>query len=240
MLDKTATIWQPVSRHDEPVVPHLLPGNPRVISNGMSARQEIIVPAMSARAFVVRAGQTARIVDIEGQQPGDLVAFKADDLAVHLSQARTRVEARKVAVTRGDCLWSNTFPPEVMFTIIADTHGAHDLLYPPCCRYALEKRFGVSRDGCLEHLAGALQPWGVKPHEIPDPLNLFFRVSVNEVGGMTVEKPSSKPGSLIEVKAGMDCIVAVAACSVPFPSKKNSGYRIEVRESLSLSAPRDR
>lgn len=197
----------------------------------MKVRQEIIVPAMSARAFVVRAGQTLRIVDIEGQQPGDLVAFKSDDLAVHLSQARTRVENRKVAVTRGDGLWSNTFPPEVMFTITADTHGAHDLLYPPCCRYALEKRFGVSRDGCLENLAKALEPWSVKPHQIPDPLNLFFRVSVNEAGGMTVEKPSSAPGSSIELRAGMDSIVAVATCSVPFPSKKNSGYQVQVLES---------
>ena len=112
---------------------------------------------------MVRAGETVRIVDLEGKQPGDPVAFKTDDFAVKLSQARTRVENQRVAVTQGHALWTNTFPPEVMFTITEDTYGTHDLLYPPCCRYALEKRFGVSRDGCLEHLAKALEPWGVKP-----------------------------------------------------------------------------
>ena len=190
--------------------------------------REFMVPPMSAKAFAVRAGQTVRVVDIEGRQPGDFVAFKADDLAVKLSQARTRVESGRVAVTQGDDLWTNTFPPEVMFTIVRDTHGAHDLLYPPCCRYALEKRFGTSRDGCLENLAKALAAWGVKPHEIPDPLNLFFRVSVDDAGGMKVCEPMSKPGSALDLQARMDCIVAIATCAVPFPAKENSAYRIGI------------
>jgi len=118
-----------------------------------------------------------------------------------------------------------------MLTITRDTHGAHDLLYPPCCRYALEKRFGISRDGCLENLVKALEAWGVKPHEIPDPLNLFFRVSVDDAGGMEVCEPMSKPGNSIDLQAEMDCIVAVATCSVPFPSKENSGYHIRIFET---------
>ncbi len=194
----------------------------------MKMRQQILVPPMSARAFQVGAGQTVRIVDVQGRQPGDLVAFQSTDLAVKLSQARTRVENHKVALTQGDALWTNTFPPEVIFTIVRDTHGSHDLLYPACCRYALEKRFGISRDGCLENLAGALAAWNVKPHEIPDPLNLFFRASVDNAGGMVLHGPTSQPGSVIELKAGMDCIVAVATCSVPFPGKTNSEYKIEI------------
>ena len=197
----------------------------------MSTCREFPVPPMSARAFTVSSGQTVRIIDIRGEQPGDLVAFKAADLAVKLSQARTRVENHRVAVTQGHSLWTNTFPPEVMFTIIRDTHGTHDLLYPPCCRYALEKRFGVSRDGCLENLAEALKAWRVKPQEIPDPLNLFFHVSVDAAGGMEVCTPTSKPGSSIDLKAEMDCVVAVATCSVPSPAKENSAYRIEILET---------
>ena len=197
----------------------------------MDVCQEVVVPPMSAKAFSVGSGQTVRIVDTRGEQPGDLVAFKASDLSVKLSQARTRVENHKVAVTQGDNLWTNTFPPEVMFTITRDTHGTHDLLYPPCCRYALEKRFGVSRDGCLENLAIALEAWAVKPHEIPDPLNLFFGVSVNDAGVMELREPTSKPGSSIDLRAEMDCIVAVSTCSVPLPAKENSEYHIEILEA---------
>lgn len=206
----------------------------------MNVCEELIVPPMSARAFTLRTGQTVSVVDLKGRQPGDLVVFKAGDLAVKMSQARTRVECRRVAVTQGDDLWTNTFPPEVMLTIIRDTHGVHDLLYPPCCRYALEKRFGVSRDGCLEHLAKALEPWGVKSHEIPDPLNLFFRVSVDGAGGMKVCEPMSEAGSSVDLRAKMDCVVAVATCSVPFPGREHSGYLIKIFEAppnIQLSTP---
>jgi uncharacterized protein YcgI (DUF1989 family) len=197
----------------------------------MDVCHEIIVPPMSAKAFSVTSGQTVRVIDIHGRQPGDFVAFKSADLAVKLSQARTRVENHKVAVTQGDNLWTNTFPPEIMFTITRDTHGGHDLLYPPCCRYALEKRFGVSRDGCLENLAKALNAWSVKPYEVPDPLNLFFSVSVYDGGRMEVRAPMSKPGSWIDLIAKMDCIVAVATCAVPFPGNANTDYRIKVFET---------
>lgn len=194
----------------------------------MSVCEEILVPPMSARAFAVKAGRTVRIVDVEGRQPGDLVAFKADDLSVKFSQARTRVENGCVCVAQGHALWTNTFPPQIMLTLTPETDGTHNLLYSPCCRYALGKRFGVSRDGCLEHLAQALKKWDVAPEAIPDPLSLFFRVSVDAAGRMAICDPDSKPGDRISLKAEMDCIVAVSTCSVPRPGKANSGYRVVI------------
>lgn len=199
----------------------------------MNPCQEIVVPPMSAKAFHVRAGQLVRIVDTQGQQPGDLVAFSAEDLSVRFSQSRTRVENRKIALTQGDALWTDTQPPQVMLRIIDDTFGCHDLLYTPCCRYALEKRFNVSRDGCLENLAHALQPLGLTEGDIPDPLNLFFRVSVDSGGDMTLHPPTSEPASAIDLRAEMDCLVAVSTCSVPIPNADNSEYHITILDAAS-------
>ena len=196
----------------------------------MNASREIIVPPKSGRAFTVEAGQGVRITDTSGRQPGDLVAFSTADPGVKLSQARTRVENGRVAVTEGDSLWTNSFPPEVMLSVTADDFGAHDLLYPPCCRYALEKRFGLSGDGCLENLVAALAPWDIEPRQVPGPVNLFFRVSVDQAGGMAVEVPGSRAGCSIELVAGMDCIVAVSTCAVPFAGTEPSEYHIQVSE----------
>lgn len=196
----------------------------------MNVSLQAVVPPRAARAFVVAAGWTLRIVDVSGRQAGDLVALKADDLSVKLSQARTRVENGKVALSAGDSLWTNTLPPRVMATITRDTFGSHDLLYPPCCRYALEKRFGVSCDGCLEHLAQALAPWGVQAHAVPDPLNLFFAVGVDDAGRMAVREPHSQPGSVIELRMDMDCIVAVSTCAVPQAGREHSAYHVQVLE----------
>jgi hypothetical protein len=183
---------------------------------------------MSARAFTVSAGQRVRIVDVAGGQPGDLVAFNAHDLAERFSQARTRVENRTCRVRAGHQLWSEAQPPRVMFSITDATVGDHDLLYTPCCRYALAKRFGVSRDGCLEHLAVALAPWRISIAQVPDPLNLFFHVEVNTDGSLRIGTPSSRPGDVVELRAEMDALIAVSTCSVPIPGRDNSPYTIEV------------
>jgi len=197
----------------------------------MKTPREIHVPPMSAKAFTVAPGQTVRIIDLEGKQGGDFVAFSAEDVSIRFSQARTRIETGRVRLTRGHALWTNTFPPRVMFTITGDTCGVHDLLYPPCCRYALEKRFGVVRDGCLENLVGALTPWHIAARDIPDPLNIFCHIVVTDAGGMEFREPPSKPGDFVDLKAEMNCLVAVATCAAPRPGKTNSAFLIRIIDS---------
>ncbi len=198
------------------------------VQAGMHAADHFIIPPMSARAFTVEPRQTVRIVDVGGRQPGDFVAFRSDDLSAAFSQARTRVENRRVRVTTGHVLWTNTQPPQPMFTIVADTCGAHDLLYTPCCRYALEKRFGVFREGCLENLVKALEPWDVPIERVPDPLNLFFAVTADPSGHMAIQEPPSKSGDYIELRAEVPCIVAISTCSVPSADRENSAYEVRV------------
>ena len=193
----------------------------------MSEARSFEIPPRSARAFEVAAGETVRITDTEGGQPGDLIAFRRDELNVRFSQTRTRVENGKVRVGESDSLWTSTQPPEAMLTIVRDTGGPHDLLYTPCCRYALEKRFGVSEDGCLENLAQALAPWGIVQADIPDPLNLFFRVSVDSDGRMQIAPSDSPPGAFIELRAEMPCLLAVSTCPVPVAGRRPTGYAVE-------------
>lgn len=197
----------------------------------MNKERPRAIPPMDSRAFILNKGETLRIVDEAGGQPGDLVAFNAHDLAERFSQSRTRVEHRVYRVTRGHSLWNNAVPPRPMLTIVADTSGHHDLLYTPCNRYALEKRFGVSRDGCLEHLAASLAPWAIKLLDIPDPLNLFFNVVADGNGVLAMGNHQSRPGDFIELRAEMDCLLAISTCSVPIPGKTNSGF------TLFISSP---
>lgn len=197
----------------------------------MAKKRQIDIPPMSARAFTVEQGETVRIVDVEGGQPGDLVAFNLHDLSEHFSQSRTRVENHTCSVTTGHRLWTNTLPPKIMFTITEDSAGDHDLLYTPCCRYALETRFKLSRDGCHEHLAKALAPWNISLQEIPDPLNLFFSVNVESDGTLSIGKHRSLPGDYIELRAEMDCLAAISTCSVPLEEKSNSGFTIEISKA---------
>lgn len=183
---------------------------------------------MSAAAFTVAAGDVLRVEDTAGGQPGDLVAFNLHDLQETLGQARTRVEERACRVAAGNRLWTSALPPRVMFTVLDETAGDHDLLYLPCCRYALEKRFGVSRDGCHEQLVRALAPWGIPAARLPAPLNLFFTVLIEPSGRIGIGEQTSRPGDCIVLRAEIDCLVAVAACSAPRVNGENTGYRLTI------------
>jgi len=168
-----------------------------------------------------------RIIDEAGGQPGDLVAFDAGDPRERFSQARTRVENGVYRLTRGHALWSNAVPPRILLTVTGDTAGGHDLLYTPCNRYALAKRFGVEGEGCQEHLAAVLAPWGIRVEEVPDPLNLFFPVTADPEGTIRVEAATGAAGQWIELRAERECRVAVSTCAVPRPGRLNSGYTLE-------------
>lgn len=189
--------------------------------------QIITIEAKSARAFTLHAGQVIRIIDVVGGQAGDLVAFNAHDLTEVFSPARTRVEERTCRVTTGARLWTNVLPPRVLLTVVEDTAGGlHDLLYLPCCRYALETRFQCVEDGCHEHLMAALAPWSID--RLPEPLNLFFHVRVDEEGAISFGDPPSCAGNTIALRAEIDCLVAISTCPVPHPGRECSGYRVEI------------
>jgi len=195
----------------------------------MTTERYIEIPPMSATAFTVAAGERVRIEDYAGGQPGDLVAFNLHDLEETFSQARTRVEERVCRVAAGNRLWTSALPPRVMFTLLEETAGCHDLLYLPCCRYALETRFGVQRDGCHEHLMRALAPWGIPEARLPAPLNLFFTVQIEPSGRIAIGEQTSRPGDAITLRAEMDCLVAVATCSAPRREGENTGYRVRIK-----------
>jgi uncharacterized protein YcgI (DUF1989 family) len=194
----------------------------------MEAKKEIIIEPESAEAFAVKQGEAVRITDTDGAQPGDFIAFDADTFSISFSQSRTRVENGVYRVTAGNTLWTDTQPPEIMFTVTEDTFGYHDLLYTPCCSYALEKRFNRAGKGCLENLAEALEPFDINIDEIPDPLNLFFCVEADTEGTMRTGTRYSKPGDYIELRAEMDCMIAVSTCPVQIKGTVPSPYMVEI------------
>ena len=80
-----------------------------------------IIAAGGGAAVRLRTGQQLRIIDPEGGQSGDLVAY-SEDGSQRLSNGRTFDYGGKIYVSRGDVLWSDRSNP--MLTIVADDVGA--------------------------------------------------------------------------------------------------------------------
>ncbi len=179
----------------------------------MTAKETIDIPASSARAFEVERNSLLKITDVEGQQVGDFTAFMLPDLKEKFSSGRTRIENGTFRISVGNRLLSALCT--TMFTIIEDTCGVHDLLYPPCSRWVFENRYKVkAHDGCLENLAAAVHDRGLVIHDVPDPFNVFMNAVIDENLKAKILPPVSKAGDYIVLRAEANMLVGLSACAV--------------------------
>ena len=172
------------------------------------------IPPCSARSAHLAAGDELVVIDPEGQQVSDLVAFSAEDLDEYLSSGRSIDYAAKLWLTTGDLLYSNRSRP--MFEIIEDSCGRHDFTLTPCSRDTFRIIYGEDGDrpGCEGNLAKALAPHAIGVDRIPIAFNLFMHVAFDpDTGAVTVKPPLSKPGDFIRLRALMPLVVAMTACS---------------------------
>lgn len=164
-------------------------------------------------AFRLAAGDTLRVIDPQGQQVSDLVAFAADDVREALSNGRTFDYEETLQLSTGGRLWSNR--SRVLLEIVEDTVGCHDFLLTPCSEATFRHFYPdqpVHR-GCFGNLAEALAPFGIEPDAIPCAFNVFMNVPVAPDGTLRVDPPVSKPGSYIRLRAAVDLVVGLTACS---------------------------
>lgn len=175
-----------------------------------------VIPKRSGTAFRLLKGATLTVIDPKGEQVADLLAYNADDVGEAISSGRTLDYAETIRLTTGNKLYSNR--SRVMLTIVADDVGRHDFLLTPC---SIDTFLHFYPDlpphrGCFGNLAEALEPYGIGPDHIPIAFNCFMNVPVDgDSGKLKVLPPTSKAGDTIALRAEMDLIIGLTACSAP-------------------------
>ncbi len=173
---------------------------------------EIIAPRSGA-AFQLRKNEVLRVIDPEGGQVSDLLAFMAGDVREVISNGRTIDYEETIRLTTGNRLWSNRSAP--MLEIVEDKVGTHDFLLTPCSE-ATFRHFYADKPvhrGCFGNLVKALAPYGVAEDDIPVAFNIFMNVPVDAEGKVKVLPPSTKAGDYLRLRALEDLIIGLTACS---------------------------
>ena len=172
------------------------------------------IPPRSGAGFTLDKGQMLTVIDPEGCQVSDLLAYNRADVREAISSGRTLDYASRLYLTTGDLLYSNR--SNVMLEIVSDDVGRHDFLLTPCSKEIFAIIYGDTdpHRGCFGNLAEALAPWDIEPDQIPVAFNCFMNVPINgETGTFTVEPPLSKAGDTIVFRAAMDLVIGMNACS---------------------------
>ena len=175
--------------------------------------ETVEIPPRSGVTFPLAAGQLLTVIDPQGSQVADLLAYSAADVREVISNGRTFDYEETIALTTGNTLWSNRSNP--LLVIESDSVGRHDFLLTPCSEATFRHFYPdhpVHR-GCFGNLAEALAPYGIEPDAIPTAFNLFMNVPVEGSGKLRVDPPVSTAGDHISLRASIDCVIGLTACS---------------------------
>lgn len=178
-----------------------------------NAIYDYVLPARHPWSRVLRKGQILRIVDLGGNQAVDFLVYNADDPTERYSAADTIVQQGNIFITTGSKLVSNE--GRTIMTVLKDTCGRHDTSGGACSCESNSVRFGLDKKyqhACVENFLAAIAPYGMGKRDLVSNINFFMNVPVSEDGTLEIVDGISDPGSVVELRAEMNALVAISNC----------------------------
>ena len=172
-----------------------------------------VVPARAPWIHLVERGQTLRIVDLEGNQAVDFLAYNAHDDAERYSAQDTIAAQRNIFLREGTVLRSNEGAP--MMTITGTAVAYHDTIGGACSCESNTLRYGhhtKSQHACVENFLIANATEGRGKRDIVPNINWFMNVPVEADGALGIVDGISAPGLYVDLRAEMDVTVVVSNC----------------------------
>lgn len=172
-----------------------------------------IVAARAPWLHHVAAGQTLRIVDLEGNQAVDFLIYADADDAERYSAQDTVAAQGNLFLRAGTRLLSNEGRP--MMTIAATSVAYHDTIGGACSCESNTLRYGHHtklQHACVENFLEANLLEGRSKRDIVSNINFFMNVPVEEDGSLGIVDGISAPGLTVDLTADMDVIVVVSNC----------------------------
>lgn len=172
-----------------------------------------IIPTKECTSNILHRGETLQVIDLEGKQVADLLALSKSDKNEKLSCVYSNVLNGTWKLTKGYILYTNR--ARTMFMIIEDKARLH---YSGGGFYSEEVnyiRYKVHHTrNCANNLTRAFKPHGISRTDFNFDccFNIFMNLIFQPDGSMKLQEPLSKPGDYIDLRAEMDCIIAISNC----------------------------
>ncbi|NEU14752.1 DUF1989 domain-containing protein [Methylobacterium sp. BTF04] len=178
---------------------------------------DLRVKAATAEAYTVKAGQYIQIVDVEGRQCADFLAFDAVALAdgqeFGLDATTTHTLMGSTAPKPG--LLSKYFDARMvpLVEIIQDTVGRHDTFMLACSAKYYEDMGYPGHSNCTDNFNAVLNPHGVQPKKGWPAINFFYNTVAGPDDLITMDEPWSRPGDYVLLRALTDLVCATSSCA---------------------------
>ena len=179
-------------------------------------RLEVRVPRASALAYEVAEGEYIQVIDVEGRQCSDFLAFNARRLqgGVERGLEVTTTRTLNAMGYPGPGLYAKFFDQDMqpLVEVIRDTVGRHDAFALACtAKYYADMGYPGHRN-CSDNFNAALAPYGVAPRRGWPAINYFYNTKLGADNVLTLDEPWSRPGDYVLMRASTDLVCASSAC----------------------------
>ena len=182
-------------------------GLPRTI------RVDEVIAARAPWDGRVNAGETLRILDLEGNQAVDFLLYAADDDAERYSAQDTITAQGNILLRTGSILMSNEGRP--MARIAATTVAYHDTIGGACSCESNTLRYGhhtKSQHACVDNFLLSNTRYGRGKRDMVSNINFFMNVPVEADGTLGIVDGISAPGLYVDLVMQMDVIAVISNC----------------------------
>lgn len=180
------------------------------------------LPGGSHWSMRIRKGLTLRLTDLEGGANIGMLFYNPADLLERYNAPDTLKCQHTFKLTAGHCLYSDM--GRIFCSITHDTAGWHDTVCGNATKKSVAKQWGEKNyqdyrndwqlngnDAFLVEIA----KYGLGKKDLAANLNLFSRVSVDDVGNMLFDNSAAVAGASIDLRFEMDTLVVLHTCPHP-------------------------
>ena len=178
--------------------------------------EDVRIPARTAFAYEVRAGDYIQIIDVEGRECSDFQCFDAPMLergrerCLDATTTRHAIGASYPAPGLFSKFYDQDF--EAMVEVIQDTCGRHDSFGTACTAKYYDDMGYPGHVNCSDNFNTALQAYGVEARKGWMAINLFFNTGIDDANQMYFDEPWSRPGDYVLMRALKDIVCVSSAC----------------------------
>lgn len=176
-------------------------------------KAEYFVRAATALSYKVEAGDYIQIIDLEGQQCSDFLAFDETSPEHGLDSTATRSLSGRIYPGPG--LYAKFFDDRMLpfVEVIRDTCGRHDTFGLACFAKAYEDAGYPGHANCTDNFNAVLAQHGIAPRAGWPAINFFFNTEVAADGTIIADEAWSRPGDYVLLRAMRNLICANSSCA---------------------------
>jgi uncharacterized protein len=171
----------------------------------------------------LRRGEALRIADPSGLSSVSMVGWRDEDTSERVNCADTVKVQWSAALSKGRVILSDM--GRVLFSLIEDTSGAHDIMVGGSTPASTLAAYGVTSRNTQDNFIAGAAKIGLGVRDIPPCVTFFAPVSLDANGRFLWNQNRKRPGDFVDLRAEMNAILVLSNCAHPLDPARPSAVR---------------